>query len=80
MEFPPTWQVFLDEDFETAVPQVEGLATMELMAQVRHTGRMLGNFRIALGGEARLKVDVDLGSLLPRDVFRGWRYRTQYWL
>ncbi len=56
------------------------MATMELMAQVRHTGRMLGNFWIALGGEARLKVDVDLGSLLPRDVFRGWRYCTQYWL
>jgi hypothetical protein len=56
-EFPPTWQVFLDEDFETATPQVEGMATMELMAQVRHTGRMLGNSRIAMGGEARLKVD-----------------------
>jgi hypothetical protein len=80
MEFLPTWQVFLDDDFEAATPQVEGMATMELMAQVRHTGRMLGNFRIALGGEARLKVDVDLGALLPRDAFRGWRYRTQYWL
>jgi hypothetical protein len=53
---------------------------MELMAQVRHTGRMLSNFRIALGGKARLKVDVDLGSLVPRDVFRVWRFRTQYWL
>jgi hypothetical protein len=31
MEFPPTWRVFLDEDFETAQPQIEGAATMELM-------------------------------------------------
>jgi hypothetical protein len=23
---------------------------------------------------------VDLGSLVPRDAFRGWRFRTQYWL
>jgi hypothetical protein len=80
MEFPPSWRVFLEDGFETAQPQVEGVATMELMAQVRHTGRMLGNFRIALGGEARLKIDMDLGAMIPRDVFRGWRFRTQYWL
>ncbi len=52
MEFPPTWRVFLDEEFETAQPQVEGATTMELMVQVRHTGRILSNFRIGLGGEA----------------------------
>ncbi len=52
----------MDEEFETAQPQIEGLTTMELMVQVRHTGRMLSNFRIGLGGEARLKVDVDLGA------------------
>jgi hypothetical protein len=79
MEFPPTWRVFLDKDFETAQPQIEGAATMELMVQVRHTGRMLSNFRIGLGGEARIKVDVDLGAMVPRDTFRGWRFRTQYW-
>jgi hypothetical protein len=79
MEFPPSWTVFLEEDFESAQPQVEGATTMELMAQVRHTGRMLGSFRIAIGGEARLKVDVDLGAMIPRDVFHGWRFRTQYW-
>jgi hypothetical protein len=52
---------------------------MELLTQVRHTGRMLNNFRVALEGEARLKVDVDLGAMVPREVFRGWRFRTQYW-
>ena len=80
MEFPPTWMVFLEEDFEAAQPRLEGVATMELLAQVRHTGRILGNFRVALGGEARLKVDVDLGAMVPVDVFNGWRFKTQYWL
>jgi hypothetical protein len=79
MEFPPTWRVFLEEDFEVAQPQVEGALTMELLVQVRHTGRMLSNFRIGLGGEARIKVDVDLGAMVPRETFQGWRYRTQYW-
>jgi hypothetical protein len=80
MEFPPTWMVFLEEEFETAQPRLEGVATMELLAQVRHTGRILGNFRVALGGEARLKVDVDLGAMVPVEVFAGWRLKTQYWL
>jgi hypothetical protein len=40
---------------------------------------MLSNFRIGLGGKARIKVDVDLGAMVPRDTFRGWRFRTQYW-
>jgi hypothetical protein len=43
MEFPPTWRVFLDEEFEAAQPQIEGLTTTELMVQVRHTGWMLSN-------------------------------------
>jgi hypothetical protein len=80
MKFPPTWMVFLEEEFETAQPRLEGVATMELLAQVWHTGRILGNFRVALGGEARLKVDVDLGAMVPVEVFTGWRFKTQYWL
>jgi hypothetical protein len=80
MEFPPTLMVLLDEVFESAQPRLEGVATMELMAQVRHTGRILGNFRVALGGEARLKVDVDLGAMVPAEIFRGWCFKTQYWL
>ncbi len=72
--------VFLEEEFETAQPRLEGVATMELLAQVRHTGRILRNFRVALGGEARLKVDVDLGAMVPVEVFAGWRFKTQFWL
>jgi hypothetical protein len=79
MEFPPMWRVFLDEEFEAAQPQIEGQTTVELMVQVRHTGRMLSNFRIGLGGEARLKVDVDLGAMIPREALHRWRSRTQYW-
>jgi hypothetical protein len=80
MEFPPAWLVLSDEQFETATPRVDGVATMELLAQVRHTGKILGNFRVALGGDARLKVDVDLGAMIPQDIFRGWWYKTQFWM
>jgi hypothetical protein len=79
MEFPPQWTILTDDIFETTTPRIEGSSTMELLAQVRHTGRILGNFRVALGGEARLKVDVDLGAMLPQDIFRDWRYKTQFW-
>jgi hypothetical protein len=37
--------VFVDEDLETVTQLVEGMKTTKLMARVRHTGRMLGNFR-----------------------------------
>ncbi len=26
-----------------------------------------------------IKVDVDLGAMVPRETFHGWRFRTQYW-
>jgi hypothetical protein len=32
MEFPPTWMILLDEEFETAQPCLEGQAMMELLA------------------------------------------------
>ncbi len=79
MEFPPQWTILTDDVFETATPRIDGSSTMELLAQVWHTGRILGNFWVALGGEARLKVDVDLGAMLPQDIFKGWRYKTQFW-
>jgi hypothetical protein len=79
MEFPPQWTILTDDIFETATPRIDSSSTMELLAQVRHTGRILGNFGVALGGEARLKVDVDLGAMLPQDIFKGWRYKTQFW-
>ena len=80
MEFPPTWLVLPEGEFESATPRIDGQATMELLAQVRHTGRILGNFRVSLGGVDRLKVDVDLGAMIPQQAFSGWRYKTQYWL
>jgi hypothetical protein len=51
-----------------------------MVLRVRHTGRILGNLWVALGGDARLKVDVDLGAMLPQEIFRGWRYKTQFWM
>jgi hypothetical protein len=48
MEFPPLWTVFLDKVVDGAMPWMEGKATMELLTQVRHTRRILGNFRVGL--------------------------------
>jgi hypothetical protein len=44
MEFPPAWAVEGWGSFETAVPSVTGDLTAKLLAQVRHTGRVLDNF------------------------------------
>jgi len=50
MEFPPEWAVLPSEDFEVAVPRDPGPLGMELMAQVRPSGRIMDHFRISLGG------------------------------
>ncbi len=78
MEFPPTWMVLLDEDFESAQPRLEGLATMELMAQVRHTGWILGNFRVALGGEARLSTHLPASHCWVTPSGREFRLRCRH--
>jgi hypothetical protein len=63
--------LFLKKEFESALLRLKGQATMELLAQVGHTGRILGNFRGALGGDSRLGLDVDLGAMMPQQVFLG---------
>jgi hypothetical protein len=30
--------------------------------------------------QPREKVDVDLGAMVPVEVFAGWRFKTQFWL
>ena len=48
MDFPHDWVVLAAEEFETAAPRVNGDVTMEVLAQLRPSGRILDNFRVAL--------------------------------
>jgi hypothetical protein len=50
MEFPADWTVLPKDNFALAVPRIEGLLTMELMAELRPSGRVLGPFRMSVGG------------------------------
>ncbi len=50
MEFPADWVVLPMEEFATSAPNFQGDLTLELLAQLRGTGRILDNFRFALDG------------------------------
>jgi len=63
MEFPPEWTVLPSEDFSTAVPRDPGDLGMDLLVQVRSTGRMIDHFRVALGGAVMLKTTFQTKSI-----------------
>jgi hypothetical protein len=79
MEFPPDWNVADAADFDIALPSGHGEVTLELLAQLRNTGRILDGFRFVLDGSAPLEVGVDLYQLLPVDSCRGLRLAQQFW-
>jgi hypothetical protein len=56
MEFPVDWTVLPKENFDLAVPRIEGLVTMELLTELRPSGRVLDAFRILVGGTKLLNV------------------------
>jgi hypothetical protein len=41
MDFPATWVVLQLEQFDTALPDIEGDITVELLAHLRSSGRAL---------------------------------------
>jgi len=79
MDFPAAWTILPAEEYALAAPRIDGDLTLELMAQVRHTGRILDHFRMACGGSKPLEVDVDFGAMLPMPAFKGWRLQAQFW-
>jgi hypothetical protein len=79
MNFPHDWVVLAAEEFETAAPRVNGGVTMEVLAQLRPSGRILDNFRVALVGSKALDFDAVLFSLIPAAIFKGWRVKGQCW-
>jgi hypothetical protein len=79
MDFQADWVVHPMEDFAISAPNFHGDLTLELLAQLRSTGRILDSFRFALDGSASLDVSVDLYWVLPADHFRGWKLSQQFW-
>jgi hypothetical protein len=57
------------EDFNTASLTLQGEFGIELLAQLRNTGRILDNFHFALDGASPL--DVDLVDIIPVAPFEG---------
>jgi hypothetical protein len=77
MDFPHNWTVLAAEKFETATPWVNDDVPMEMLCL---SGCILDNFRVALAGSKALEFDVDLFSLIPAAVFKGWRVKGQCWV
>ncbi len=66
-------------EFLLARPNIPGAHTVELMAQLRNTGRILDACRVVLGGEDIIQVDFDLFCAIPSPRLAGWRLRYQVW-
>ncbi len=65
MDFPAVWTVLATDKYETATPRIMGDGTMEICAQLRPSGRILDNFRVAIGGTKILKYGRTWGSSSP---------------
>ncbi len=66
-------------EYEITAPIVSAASTahtMELLAQLRPTGRIHDGFRVSLD---LLEKHLDLGQLIPVIVFKGYRLQFQYW-
>jgi hypothetical protein len=79
MDFPAEWVVLQMEGFNTSTPDLPGDFTVELLAQLRNTGRILDNFRFALDGALHLDASVDLASIIPVEAYQGWKLTQQFW-
>jgi hypothetical protein len=82
MEFLPDWNVEPYEDFDLAVATLansDDAVAIELLAQLRPTGRILDNFRFAVNSQEMLDVELDFHQLLPTDSIKGYKLRYQYW-
>jgi hypothetical protein len=79
MEFPPAWIILPAEQFETAAAPDMAAYTMQLMAQLRSTGRILDGFQVRLGGTRILNAEVDMAALIPAATFKSWKLNFQFW-
>ena len=82
MDFPPDWEVEVADDFDLAVATLAtsgDAVAVELLAQLRPTGRILDNFRLAINGSRILEAELDLASMLPSNTFTGFKLKYQHW-
>jgi hypothetical protein len=81
MDFPPDWDINPLGGYEIAAPIVPAASTahtLELLAQLRPTGRILDGFRLSMDGPL-LERQLDLGQLIPVNTFKGYRLQFQFW-
>lgn len=79
MEFPPDWVILPMGDFDLAIPRDPGPLGMEVMSQIRSTGRLMDHFRIGVGGSESLRAtfrtsQVYLDAQAP-DLILTWELR-----
>jgi hypothetical protein len=67
MDFPMDWVINNAEDYTTAGPGYQGEVTVELLAQLRNTGRILDSFRFTLDGASPLEAIIDVRNIIPAD-------------
>ena len=97
MEFPPdNYFIFPAEHFENAVPRINGVYTVEILAQVQPNGRVMDLWWVVLGGSKALEAEVNLSDVVraaaglpkwrltyqqwPRNVIIRWNMTTSGWL
>jgi hypothetical protein len=79
MDFPMDWVINNAEDYATASPGYQGEVAVELLAQLRNTGRILDSFRFTLDGASPLEAIIDVRSIIPADHYSGWKLVQQFW-
>ena len=66
-------------EFLLAQATTPGDRCVDLLAQLRASGRILDACRLVVGGSEVIQVDIDLHRTVPIDRFKQWRIRYQIW-
>jgi hypothetical protein len=66
-------------DFNITQAQLAGQHSVELLAQLRPSGRVLDACRVVLGGTEILRVEINLFDVVPNPTFADWKLRYQIW-
>ena len=80
MEFPGDWTILDIEDFETASsPRDPGALGVDVLVQLRNSGRAMDDFRVLVGGSQRLKVGFEASSVFPTTTVPDWIISLKCW-
>jgi hypothetical protein len=70
------------EDYEVYLPTIQSCTAdyvIELLAQLHPSGRVLDNFRIALGGSTAVNNGLDGVQMIPDSTFKGHKLAFHLW-